>query len=712
MPRTMKTILFILAQFLILHLAAQVKISGVVLSEKNEPVTGANIFIQGSYDGTTSDNLGNFSFTTDLVGDQVLIASFIGYKTQAIPLAISSNIENLQIKLTEEVSELDEVIINAGTFEASDKKKAVLLKPLDIALTAGANGDVFGAFGTLPGTQKVGEEGRLFVRGGEAYETKTFMDGMLINSPYYSKMPDLPTQGRFSPLLFNGSVFSTGGYSAEFGQALSSIVALNTVALEPETKSNISVLTVGAQGSHSHRWKNTSLAVTGELLHTGLTNRLFPQNIDWIKEPVISGSTMMFRHKTSETGMIKAFGSFSYNSSSLLYDNFQESKFQELALSNYNSYLNTTYNEMINDKWMLNTGISVNLNNDRMNLENNPINTVKKNGQVKAVFTYFTTEKITTKFGADLVAYNYLQEINMGDNFKLDFSNQQLSTFIESEIKINHHLAVRAGLRAEHSSLIQKTNWMPRLSAAIKTGKNSQLSTAFGKFYQNPEDDYLKFTTQLSPEKSTHSILTWQYKKGTKSFRFEAYYKKYSNLIKYREEFSAEPGNYSNEGSGYSRGIDIFWRNQKEMGKSDYWISYSWIDSKRNYHDFIKEATPYFISTHNLSVVYKKFCEPIQSFISATYTFASGRPYYNPNNPDFMSDRTKPYNDISIGLTHLMYLFNTQTVMHLIVNNVFGFDNVFGYNYRNTPDESGIYSSQAIVPANKQMAVFLISFQF
>ncbi len=708
----MKTILTLLLQFLVFQLAAQVKLSGSVFSESNEAVTGANIFIQNSYDGTTSDSIGNFTFTTDLEGEQTLIVSFVGYKTNSVQLKISGDIHNLQIILEEDISELNEVVINAGTFETSDKKKSVLLKPMDIALTAGANGDVFGAFGTLPGTQKVGEEGRLFVRGGEAYETKTFMDGMLVSSPYYSKMPDLPTQGRFSPLLFSGSVFSTGGYSAEYGQALSSVVALNTTALEPETKSNVSILTVGFQGSHSQRWENTSLAVTGELLHTGLTNRLFPQNVDWIKEPVIAGSTLLFRHKTSETGMIKTFGSFSYNTSSMLYDNFQESKFQDLALANYNIYLNTSYNEMLSEKWMLNSGVSVNSSYDKIELENKPINTLNKSSQIKTVLTHFSTEKITTKFGADWIAYDYSQEIQMNGDFEFGFSNHQFSTFVESEIKINHILAIRAGLRAEHSSLIQKTDWLPRLSAAIKTGKNSQLSTAFGLFSQNPEDDYLKLSTTLQPEKARHSILTWQYKKGTKSFRMEAYHKQYSNLIKYSDEFSAEPGNFNNSGSGYSRGIDVFWRDQKEFGKSDYWISYSFIDSKRNYHDFNEEATPYFVSAHNLSVVYKRFIMPIRSFVSGTYSFASGRPYYNPNNPNFMKDRTKAYNDVSLGLTHMLYLFNTQTVMHLIVNNVFGFNNVFGYQYSNTPDETGVYPRQAITPATKRMAVFLISFQF
>ncbi len=229
---TLKTILIILFQSMVFYSQAQVKISGHVFTPKGEPLGGVNVFVQGSYDGSTTDTLGLFSFKTEETGIQTLIASYVGFETQAMELNLESDISDLKITMKEAASELDEVVINAGAFEASDKKKSVILKPLDVALTAGANGDIFGAFGTLPGSHRVGEEGRLFVRGGESYETKTFMDGMLINTPYFSKMPDLPTRGRFSPLLFNGAVFSTGGYSAEFGQALSSIVALNTVALE------------------------------------------------------------------------------------------------------------------------------------------------------------------------------------------------------------------------------------------------------------------------------------------------------------------------------------------------------------------------------------------------------------------------------------------------------------------------------------------------
>ncbi len=708
----MKTTILILILFIPIFTRGQIQISGNVSSTNEEPISGANIFLQGTYDGCTSDSLGNFLFTTSEKGNHTLIISFIGYKTNGIQLEISnSDISGLTIVLEDEANELEEVTINAGSFEASDKKKSVILKPIDIALTAGVGGDIYGAFGTLPGSHVVGEEGRLFVRGGESYETKTYMDGMLVHSPYYSKTPDLPTRGRYSPLLFNGMVFSTGGYSAEYGQALSSIVDLKTVALEPKDQSSISVITVGLQGSHSKRWKNTSLAITGELLHLGLSNKIFKQNIDWINDPVTAGTTLLFRHKTSETGMVKSFGNFNYNSSRMLYDDFANSTFRDVTVSNYNAYLNTTYNELINKNWMICSGIAVNLDNEKNLIDAQNINTTKKNSQLKISFTNIGLKNLTTKIGADYNYYDYNQNLIMEDDFLFNFSNNQFSAFVESELKVGSKLAFKAGLRTEYNTFLNDLNLMPRISAAAKTGKSSQISMAFGTFRQNPEDDYLKFSPTLSQEKSTHTILTYQYKKDTRTFRIEAYNKNYNELIKFKEEFSFEPGNYTNNGSGYSRGFDIFWRNQKKFGKSDYWISYSWNDSKRNYRDFKEKATPYYFSAHNLSVVYKKFFFPINCFVSASYSLTSGRPYYNPNNPDFMADRTKPYNDFSIGLTHILYLLKKQTVLHLVVNNVFGFNNVFGYTYSNSPNDSGIYESKPVIPPSKRMAVFLISIQ-
>ena len=106
-------------------------------------------------------------------------------------------------------------------------------------------GNFVGALQTLPGTSNVSEDGRLFVRGGDAEETQIFVDGMRVFTPYSPTAKNIPTRGRLSPFLFKGIIFSTGGYSAEYGQALSGVLLLNSVDEAQEEKTDISLMTLG-----------------------------------------------------------------------------------------------------------------------------------------------------------------------------------------------------------------------------------------------------------------------------------------------------------------------------------------------------------------------------------------------------------------------------------------------------------------------------------
>ena len=162
----MKTFLIIFISFFLSSiLLSQTKISGKVTDESGAPLPGANIFIKDSYDGISSNADGTFSFTTSETGDAILVVSFVGYKSHEENLNLTSNeINNLNIALEEESAELGTVVISAGTFEASDENKAVILRPLDI-VTSGSNADLYSALETLPGSQKIGEADGLFVRG-------------------------------------------------------------------------------------------------------------------------------------------------------------------------------------------------------------------------------------------------------------------------------------------------------------------------------------------------------------------------------------------------------------------------------------------------------------------------------------------------------------------------------------------------------------------
>ncbi len=340
-----------------------------------------------------------------------------------------------------------------------------------------------------------------------------------------------------------------------------------------------------------------------------------------------------------------------------------------------------------------------------------PVTTVNTGASIKLTFTNLTSENFKTRFGGDFNRGWYSQTITSDSTISMEMIDNLPSLFAETEWKISKKLALRTGIRAEYSSLLQEPALLPRISAAYKTGTYSQFSFAWGKYRQKPENDYLQFAPALSPERADHYILNFQYRKHRRTFRVEGYLKYYDELVKFASLYSPVAADYNNDGYGRAQGIDFFWRDSESLRGSDYWISYSFLNTSRDYQDYPESVIPSFASAHNLSVVYKRFFERLKILGGITYSFASGRPYNDPNSPVFMNGRTRAYNDISLNLTYLTTLFSKDCIIHLNITNLLGFDNVFGYSYTGTPDESGTYQSQAIVPTTGTMAIlmFMIS---
>ena len=240
----MKRLLFcLLATIASLTASTQIKISGTVKDTKGKIIVGASVVVKDSYDGGITDSLGKFSFKTFEKGNITVVAKNIGYKTVETLVTFDTEAIVTNFNLKEEVTELKAVTVTAGSFEAGDRKKAsTVLSTLDILTTGGGNADIVAAVKTLPGAQQVGEQEGLFVRGGTAYETKQFIDGTVVNNPFNASVPDIASRGRFSPFLFKGTVFSTGGYSALYGQALSSALILESIDLPDQSQATASVV--------------------------------------------------------------------------------------------------------------------------------------------------------------------------------------------------------------------------------------------------------------------------------------------------------------------------------------------------------------------------------------------------------------------------------------------------------------------------------------
>jgi vitamin B12 transporter len=704
---------------------AQTEIKGRIISVRKKPLAGVNISIKDSYEGATSDSSGSFSFVTEEKGIVVLQAEQSGYKLYQQQINVTAAPATIEIILKELVDEMSAVVITAGAFEASDRKKATVLNPIDIVTTASGNGDVTGALKTLPGAQQVGESEGLFVRGGTAAETKTFIDGNLVNNFFFSSVPNVAQRGRFSPFLFKGTVFSTGGYSALYGQALSSALILESIDLPDQTSANLGVTVIGASGGYQHLDKNKKYSFGGSYSYTNLSLAfsLIKQQQDYEQVPVFNTADANFRIKTSKTGIIKYYGIFGNTNLKFYTPSLDSIGYLDgFALKNTNFYHNLYYRESFG-RWKMNAGLAYTDNRDR--IESGLYSSDKKlvtlsplefkNFKLDNTGKYLNAKLVLERKFAGLNAVRFGSEFNrlddhslftnhLGNSFEQEVKESITAAFAETDLYITNGLAAKLGGRLEHSKLMDKVNAAPRVSLAYKLSKQGQASFAYGKFYQNPERQFFPASADLRFTNATHYILQYQRVTKLTTLRTELFYKKYDDLIKTGLQ-NFQPVATGNQGFGDAKGIEIFWRDKQTIKDVDYWISYSYLDTKRDFLNFPSAIQPNFAAKHTASLVVKKFVTQWKTQFNAAYNYASGRPYYfiAPENGSFkFTDRgvTPDYHNVSFSVNYLPSLGKKDAKSFAVyvfsVSNVFGFDQVFNYQY----SYHGLRKT-AIVPPSK-----------
>ncbi len=714
----MKYFVALVLSLISFNLIAQIKIAGKLTDTKNKPLAGASVSIKDSYDGTTTDSSGKYSFTTSEKGNHLLQATNSGYNTYQKNILIGSDNLEINISIKELITELNAVTITAGSFEASDKKKGTVLTDLDIVTTAGSNGDITGALKTLPGTQQVGESEGLFVRGGTATESKIFIDGNVVNNFFYSSLPGIATRGRFNPFLFKGTVFSSGGYSALYGQALSAALILESKDLPERTEADLSFSVIGGGGGIQKlaKDKKSSWGVSYNYTNLALAFAVIKQKQDFFTTPLYHQGDANFRIKTKTGGFIKYYGYASWNRVGFKSADIDSNTLKNaFTLENLNMYQNINWKENIGNGWKSNIGFSYSTNRDDIENElqneantkqviTNPMGYAFKNfmlknraqyAQARVVFEKRLNGLNAVRFGADHFYSNEktVYTLYNGNQYTDVVKDNLSAAFAEADFYITKDIAAKLGSRLEYSTLMKKWNIAPRISLAYKFKDNSQASFAYGIFYQNPERKYLPaVSTQLNYAKATHYILQYQRLNNQRTFRTELFYKKYDDLFKTAPDNSGREVAANNNGNGFAKGIEFFWRDKKSLKNVDYWISYSYLDTKRDYLNFPFSMTPNFAAKHTASLVMKKFVLPWKTGFNASYNFASGRPYYNlkyDNNQNkyIVADEGKTinYNSLSFSLNYLPNLGNTKkktfSVWVLSLTNVLGQTQVYGYNY-------------------------------
>ena len=457
-------------------------------------------------------------------------------------------------------------------------------------------------------------------------------------------------------------------------------------------------MTVGLGVGNTQKWNKSSLSVNASYINLAPYQFAVKQNVDWNKPfQSLSGETV-YRYNFNN-GILKLYAAFDSSKFDINQENINAPQKIRVDLNNNNFYFNSSYKGVFGTNWQIITGLSYGYSTNKIKLDLDNIANDENAAHLKLKFKKSFSDRIKLSFGGDYFITKFDEDYipNSGNSVVLGYNSTIAAVFTEADIFFSKKLAAKVGFRVSNNSLLDETAIAPRISLAYKIAKSSQFSLAYGDFTQTPKSDYIKYSKfhQFESEKASHYILNYQYNIKGKTLIAEAYYKDYSNLVKYDTPSIQYNSLFNNNGSGFAKGLDLFWRDGTSFKNLEYWISYSYIDSQRDYKNFPTQATPSFIANNSLSLVTKYWIGDWKSQIGFTNSFSTGRPYNDPNETQFMNGKTKSYNNLSFNWA---YLLSQQKILYFSVSNVLGTQNVYGYDYAKNPNSNGVYNRTAITP--------------
>lgn len=212
-------------------LAQSGSIKGFVYDkETGEPIIFTNVYLKSTTYGISTDVNGFYNLTKINPGDYQLVVTYIGYDTVQAPVTIiAGKTVTRDLFLNKGSIQLDEFVVSAERQEMNTEVRTSVIKispkQLTKIPTVGAEPDLAQYLQVLPGVIFTGDQGgQLYIRGGSPIQNKVLLDGMVIYNPFHSI-------GLFSvfdsDIIRNADIY-TGGFSAEYGGRISSIMDITT----------------------------------------------------------------------------------------------------------------------------------------------------------------------------------------------------------------------------------------------------------------------------------------------------------------------------------------------------------------------------------------------------------------------------------------------------------------------------------------------------
>lgn len=700
------------------------KIFGIVKGEKDSILRGANLVIVGSIDGATTDEKGYYEFETEKTGEQKMLVTMLDYIDKTIPLNITPGINiDLNVKLSKEVV-TEEIIITASSF-TSGNTNAVTLTPLEIVRIPGADADIYRAITTFPGSNQVNEGSRITVRGGDPNEVLTILDQASLYNPFiFDETFNVSSYSTVNPWGLRGINFTSGGFSAKYGNVLSAVLDLKSYDLPQRSGmfawlglANASLDAVYLSGK-----KDFGATMTIGKLFLDPYFAINGKHSEFSPIPQSNQAGGTLSHKLGSTGILKFYANYSDDKVGI-----------ESATPSYTGFYNGSSKSFFSNLKMmvapssstlLNAGISFSSYNKKDNYGALNTNTNNYYSKGRVDFTYQVSSKVDINTGAEYEynGYDIDGELPVfpfdlspdAETLDLDTNTNsgRIGAYAEAQLRLGKRFFVIPGVRTDYYTLAQNASIDPRASFGYQLSKYNTLRGAVGIYHQYPKLEYYfrADNNNLKPEEATHYIFGYEFnKEGNYIFRVEGYYKDYSNLVL----LNTTDLFYRSQGEGYVKGVDVFLKT-KIQNKFTGWISYAYCDSKRKQYESVLLSPANYDITNAVSVV-GSYNINDQMVVGASYKISTGKPYtpvvesyydpiqeiYIPVYGETNSSRFPTYTRMDMNFQYIFALFGRFAVAVLSVNNLLNEKNVYNYTYNFD------YSQLVEVISNNQRAVYL-----
>ncbi|MGB0806014.1 MAG: TonB-dependent receptor [Salibacteraceae bacterium] len=633
-----------------------------------EPVIFTNVIVQGTTIGATTDDNGYFSITDAPVGKQTVICTALGYDTaKSEVLVTKGKISTIKLVIKEVSVELNAFEVSAEQQEQKTEVKVssmkVTVKDIQKLPSVGGESDIAQYLQVLPGVVFTGDQGgQLYIRGGSPVQNRIQLDGMNVYNPFHS----IGLYSVFETEIIKNADVSTGGFNAEHGGAISSVMNISTIdGNRNRMEGKIGASTFGAK-----------IALNGPIKK--------PTEVGGSSITYVLSAKTSYLDKTSESiysyvndgdglpySFLDAYGKIAFHGTN-------GSKFNVFG---FNFTDNVDYTSSTLDwktygagsNFILVPSSSDLLLEGNFSFSNYFVSQIegdrKRSSEVGGFevgldFTKFKGDN-TIKYGIDILGmktdFNYQNSI--GRKIEDIKNSTEFSGYFDYKI-VAGKWVVEPSIRGIYYSSLSEFSVEPRIGLKYNASKKVRLKAAGGLYSQNlissnsdkevvnlfngylssPDNLPSTFTEKTgevtnvksSLQKSIHYIVgvEWDVTKKI-SFNVEGYYKDYLQLIginRYkifednadnRDKPEILRKDYLIE-NGYAYGID-FTASYRHKGLS-FWAVYSYGYTRR--WDGIVEYAPVFDRRHNVNLVgsYEFGSDKSWTF-NLRYNFGSGFPF-------------------------------------------------------------------------------------